>query len=136
MISVRRIVQGPVLADDAKGRFLRGELDTLYLRYPIVPINPVEAVPDPGVERDGALDGRLGVKLGGEGRLEEHVLHHVRPVAALPLERGALEKHVAEAPPRGAQGARLPGSAGGRVEREPHGAARGVAGRPGLAGAG
>jgi hypothetical protein len=70
MISVRRIVQGPVLADDAKGRFLRGELDTLYARYPIVPINPVEAVavrpaPNTRLAPDQLDDARSDARLVG-----------------------------------------------------------------------
>lgn len=50
------------------------------------------------MEGVGNLDSGLSVELGREGYLEEDILHDVRSIWALELERLALEENVVEAP--------------------------------------
>ena len=82
VVAVGGIVERTGLVDDADGRLVRGEFDAR---------DPVEAILDERVEFEGAFHGGLRVKLGGEGDLEEHVLHHVAAEGAGESHRLALE---------------------------------------------
>ena len=55
------------------------------------------------VQPDRGLDGRLGVELGREGYLEQHVLDDVARIRLGNPQRTAAQQRVVEAPRRGAQ---------------------------------
>ena len=78
VVAVGRVVERAGLADDPDRRLLGRDHDPLDLG---------RAAPDLRVEPDGAFDGGLGVELGREGDLEQHVLHHVGAVGARAAER-------------------------------------------------
>ena len=94
MIAVGGVVQRAGLADDAHGRFLRGQHDAFDLVEPIL---------HQRMQLDGGLRGGLGVELGREGDLEQHVFHDVAAVGPGELEAFAAEGDVVEAPARRGQ---------------------------------
>src|SRR5258708_12508997 len=73
------------------------------------------------------------MELGGEGDLEQHVLHHVTAEPAMELELPALEQNVVEAPGLGSEHGGVTHFARFGDEREPHRTGSGVARRTALA---
>lgn len=129
-LSVGEVVERTLLVNDADGGLLGANADALDVVGGLA--HSLELV----VHGVCGLDGGLGVELGGEGDLEEDVLHDVRAVGALELERLALKENIVEAPGLGGQD-------GGETlltlldeEGEVDGARAGVTGSPGLARAG
>ena len=87
-------------------------------------------------EGHGGFDGGLGVELGGEADFEEDVFHDVGAVGSLEGEGFSAEGDVVEAPDGGGEGGGIAHLAALDHEGEADGAAGGVAGGPGFAGAG
>ena len=96
-LSVSEVGKRTLLVDDPHSGLLRPDL------YALDVVGGFSEGLELVVEGVGNLDGRLGVELGGEGDLEENVLHNVGSVGALELERLALEEDVVEAPGLGGQ---------------------------------
>jgi hypothetical protein len=92
--------------------------------------------PSPAGASAWRLHGGLGMELGGEGDLEEHLLHHIRAVRALELELVALEQRRRRNPTWRCQHAGIAHLARHGRSGQPHGAGGGIARRPGLARAG
>ena len=96
-LSVSEVGKRTFLVDDPHSGLLRPDLDALDV---------IRGLPESlelFVEGVSNLYGCLGMELCGEGDLEEDVLHDVRSVRALELERLALEEDVVEAPCLGGQ---------------------------------
>ena len=129
VVAVGRIVERALLVDDADRRLVRADRDLLD----VVAAGPCTC----GCSCHRAFDRGLRVELGGEGDLEQHVLHHVAAVRALELERLALEQHVVEAPGlRGQHRRDSPSRRSCAISARRTARDGGVAGRPALARAG
>ena len=68
VVTVGRVRQRPDLRNDANGRLVCCDIDSLDL---------VQEILDPRVQRDRRFNCSLSVKLGRERNLEEYVLHDV-----------------------------------------------------------
>ncbi len=84
MVAICEVVERALLVDDADGRVLCADTHALDVVSGLAEL--LEFV----VQDVSSFDGRLRVELGGEGDLEEHVLHDVRAVGNLELEGLAL----------------------------------------------
>ncbi len=124
VVAIGRIVQGPRLVDDAHPGFLGLDHDAL---------DAIELVAHLGMQLHGCLHRRLGMELGREGDLEQHVFHHIAAKGLAVAQRIALEQHILEAPGLGGERGGIAHLAGGSHEGQPHAAGGGIAGRPALA---
>ncbi|MNH13601.1 hypothetical protein D3C79_731790 [compost metagenome] len=136
VVAIGSIGQRADLGDDANGRFLGGDDDT---------VDFVQAVAHLRVQADRGFAGGLGVELGRETDLEQHVLHHVagqrlrypQRLLGRRLERqvlvGMAERHVIKAPLRRGQHPGYPHLATQRDIGQAHTTARSIAGGPRLA---
>lgn len=100
MVTIRVVVQRALLVNNPDSSLLRPDADVCDV---------VGGLSEPlqlAVEDHGGFTRRLGVEFGWVGDLEEHILHHVRAVRALELERLRLEEHVVETPSLGRQDGR------------------------------
>jgi len=96
-LSVSEVGKRTLLVDDPHSGLLRPDPDALDV------IGGVSESLELVVEGVGDLNSGLGMEFGREGDLEENVLHDVRSIRALELERLALEENVVEAPGLGSQ---------------------------------
>ena len=85
LLAVSEVVEGALLVDDADGGLLGADTDGLDIvsglaeRFQFV------------VHDVRSLNRRLGMEFGGVRDLEEDILHHVRAIWPLELERFALQ---------------------------------------------
>ncbi len=121
VVAVGGVVERPFLVDDADGRLVGADHDPLDLVKPVLDLR---------VQLHGALYRRLGMELGGERDLEQHVLHDVRAVRPLKLELVALEQDVVEAPGLGREHRGIAHLAFHGDERQAHCAAGRITRRP------
>jgi hypothetical protein len=127
MIAIRRIVQRAGLVDDPNRGLVRGEFDALDVR---------QAIAHEGMQLQRTFDRGLRVEFRGKGKFEQDVLHHIAAERACQFHGLAAEGDILEAPGFRAQCRWVAHLARQRDEREPDGAAGGVAGRPGFSRAG
>ena len=90
MVAVGGVVQRALLVDDADARFVGADRDATDI------VSRLAARLEQRMDLHGAFHRGLRVELGGEGDLEQDVLHHVAAVGPLELERPALEQDVVE----------------------------------------
>ena len=130
MVAVGRIVQRPLLVDDADAGLVGADRD-----LPDV-VDRLAGPGQLGVQGHRRFDRSLRMEFGREGNLEQHVFHHIAAVRTLELERLALEQHVIEAPGLGGQHRWVAHLAGLGHQGQTHRARGGIAGGPGFARAG
>src|SRR5580704_8513323 len=130
MVAVGRIVERPLLIDDAQTCLVRTKLDGANVFCGFT------SSEQPGAQGHGRFYRGLGMELGRIADLEENILHYVRAVRALEMERLSTEEHIIKPPALGGQHRGIAHLSGAHHERETHGTAGGVAGRPALAGTG
>ncbi|MNN00778.1 hypothetical protein D3C81_1133800 [compost metagenome] len=136
MVAVGSIGQRADLGDDANGRLLGGDDNTVHL---------VQAIAHLRVQQDGRLTGSLGMKLGRKTDLEQHVLHHIagqrlRQTQLLlgggfkrQILVGMAERHVVKTPLWCSQHTGHTHLATQRDIGQAHTPARRITGSPGLA---
>ncbi|MNS52769.1 hypothetical protein D3C72_854950 [compost metagenome] len=130
VIAVGRVVQRPLLVDDADAGLLGTDRDVLD----VLDLPPQRA--QLMVQQDRCLHRRLPVELGRETDLEQHVFHHVAAERAAEGQRLAMHRYRLEAPGRCTEHAGVAHLAGGGHQRQAHATAGRVTGCPALARAG
>ncbi|MNM91112.1 hypothetical protein D3C81_1034010 [compost metagenome] len=136
MITVGSVGQFANLGDDANRRLMGGNDD---------PLDFMQAITHQRVQGHRRLTGCLGMELGGEADLEQHVFHHIagerlreaEGTLVFRLERqilvGVAEQHIVETPLRRRQNTRNAHLATQGDIRQAYTAARGIPRRPGFA---
>ena len=124
MVAVGRVVQRACFIDDARAGFLRFYGDSFHLAQPTRHLL---------MQGQGGFHGGLRMKLRGEGDLEQHIFHDIRPQGALEDDLLAPEQRILEPPVFGGKRGGIAHFASQRDESQAHGAAGGVAGGPALA---
>ena len=129
-LPVSKVGKGTLLVDNPHSGLLRPDLDAFDV------VGGLAESLELGVEGVSDLDGGLSMELGRERDLKENILHDVRSIGALELERLALEEDVVEAPGLGGQDRRHAGLSLFDQEGDVHGTSAGIASSPGFPGHG